>query len=352
MTTRHGPLGFFLLLVLLLVPAVAAAELVLPPGFKAEVYVSGDGYEEGSTRGARGIPSTSSLVFDHEGALYLARTGRRYGGGEGEELWRLYRIPAGGARLGPPSESRYLHGPPLRNSQVAAVRAGRELLVTAFDRERKVGVLYRMLDGRAELLAGGTPPAGTAPALKQPEGVATDAAGNLYVADREDNLVVRLGPTGRVLDPRYASVSRPRLLVMDDRDRLWVGADGDAQAPWQRGPGEIWLITPGSEPTRILRGPVPAGIALSPAAHLVVADRQNAQVFALTPEGRRVDLIGFTEGDGPRALVFAPTTAATSRAGFAGDLFLVVIRRGAWPVNEVVRISGPFDELIRQRTAP
>jgi hypothetical protein len=28
---------------------------------------------------------------------------------------------------------------------------------------------------------------------------------------------------------------------------------------------------------------------------------------------------------------------------------VATINQGAWMVNEVVRISGPFDELIRQR---
>jgi hypothetical protein len=340
-----------LLVALALVPASAGAELALPPGFTAEVYVTGDGFEQGS-RGGRGIPSTSTLAFDDEGALYIARTGRRYGGGETEDIWRLYRIPPGGARLSPDTEGRYLHGPPLPNAQVAGVRGGRELLVTAFDRERKVGVLYGMLNGRAVLLAGGTPPRGTAPLLTQPEGVAVDAAGHLHVADREANAVLRLDHAGRVLDARFLAVSRPRLLLMDAHDRLWIGADGEAQAPWQRGPGEIWLVAPGGEPTRLLRGPVPTGMGLSPGAHLLVADRQNNRVFALTAEGRRVDLVGFTEGDGPRALAFAPVTPATRRVGIAGDLFVVVIRRGTWPVNEVVRISGPFDELIRQRAEP
>jgi hypothetical protein len=29
----------------------------------------------------------------------------------------------------------------------------------------------------------------------------------------------------------------------------------------------------------------------------------------------------------------------------------VAIRRGAWPVNEILRISGPFDDLVRERLA-
>jgi hypothetical protein len=350
-TWRHA-LGVALPVALALASTPARAELVLPSGFTAEVYVTGGGYEQGSTRGGRGIPSTSTLAFDDDGALYLARSGRRYGGGESEDIWRLYRIPPGGARLSPDTEARYLYGPPLPNAQVAGVRAGRELLVTAFDRERKIGLLYRMLEGRAVLLAGGTPPRGTAPTLIQPEGVAVDAAGNFLVADRETNAVLRLDPAGRVLDTRLLTLGRPRLLLADARDRLWIGADGEAQAPWQRGPGEIWLVPPGGEPTRLARGPVATGMGLSPGANLLVADRQNSQVFALTSEGRRVDLIGFTEGDGPRGLAFAPVTPATRRAGFAGDLFVVVIRRGTWPVNEVVRVSGPFDDLIRRRAEP
>jgi hypothetical protein len=31
----------------------------------------------------------------------------------------------------------------------------------------------------------------------------------------------------------------------------------------------------------------------------------------------------------------------------AGDLFVIRIPRGAWPVNEVVRITGPFESLGR-----
>src|SRR5712664_3245187 len=104
----------------------------------------------------RDIPSTSTIAFDAAGVLYLARTGRRYGGGEEYDLWPIYRIPPGGARLTPDTERRYHFGPPLLNSQVTATRRGKDLFVTTFDRERKVGALYRMRDGRAELFAGGT----------------------------------------------------------------------------------------------------------------------------------------------------------------------------------------------------
>ncbi len=329
---------------LLLVPAVAAAEMQLPPGFTAHVYVTGEGFD--GSRVGGGIPSTASLAFDAAGTLFVARSGRRYMGGEVEDVWPVFRIPLGGARLGRGAEARYLYGPPLPNVQVAAIR-GHELLVTTYDRERGLGVLYRIVDGRAELLAGGTPPAGTPPTLKQPEGVALDPAGNLYVADRQHGAVARLDPSGRVLDARWQALPRPRLVVAHG-ERLWVAADGDAEAPWQRGTGEIWSFGP--EGRRLaLRGPIASGMAVSPGGHLFVADRQGSRILAVGAEGMSIDFATFTDGDAPRTLAWAPVTEATRRAGIAGDLFIVLIRRGTWSLNDIVRISGPFDELIRSR---
>ena len=109
-----------LTLSLLLAGLPARAELALPPGFTAEAYVTGQGFEAGSERGARGIPATSTLAVDLAGALHLARTGARFRSGDVDDLAPVYRVPAGGARLTPASESRYFYGPPLRNPQVAA----------------------------------------------------------------------------------------------------------------------------------------------------------------------------------------------------------------------------------------
>jgi hypothetical protein len=338
-----------LVLTLLLVPLPAVAELRLPAGFTAQVYVTGEGFDTDTSRGIRGIPATSTLAFDQTGLLYLARTGRRYVGGEVYDLWPIYRIPTGGARLSPVVEGRYFYGPPLPNPQVGATRRGREIFVTTFDRERKVGALYRMVDGRAELFAGGTPERGARPVLRQPEAAAVDSAGNLYVADRAQGVVVRFNPEGRVLDPGYVTIARPRLLAIDERDYLWVGSDGDAEAPYQQGPGEIVRVSPQGVSEVLYRGPVIAALGLGPGNSLFVADRHEKQIFVLTQDGKRIEFASFTDGDVPRSLGFAPVTPETRRAGVAGDLFIVTIKGGTWPVNEVLRISGPFDDLARPR---
>jgi DNA-binding beta-propeller fold protein YncE len=342
--------ALLILLALLALPVPALAEIQLPRGFTIQVYVTGEKFDGTTGRQSRGMPSASTLGFDESGALFLARSGRRYVTGEADGLWPIYRIPPGGARLSPQTESKFFHGPPLWNPQVIAVRGGRELLVTTFERDRMVGILYRMQDGRPELLAGGAPEKGTPAMLRQPEGAAADSAGNLFVADRDQGAVLRLDPKGRVLDPKFVALTRPRVLAVDEADHLWIAADGSAEAPWNQGTGEIWRVSPQRESKMILRGPLVAGMAAGPSNALFVADRQGAKLFVLTPEGERIPFADFTDGDAPRGLTFAPVTPGTQKAGIAGDLFVVVIGRGSWPVNEIVRISGPFEELVRRRS--
>ena len=330
----------------LLLPAAAFAEIQLAPGFVARVYVTGEGFETAGGTPSRGIPSTATLIADRTGALYLARTGRRYTSGEYEYLLPMYRIPAGGARLTPSTEARYFHGPPLINAQVGGGRGGREILVTTFDRDRRVGALYRLADGRAQLFAGGTPESGKPAALIQPEGRAMDTAGSVFVADRERGVVLRFDAGGQVLDPGYVRISRPRALVVDDTDHLWVAGDGIAEAPWQPGPGELWRVSPSGERRRVLEGPRAQGLAPGPGGAVFVADRQASEIFAVTPDARRVSLARFTDGDAPRGLAFVPDTDETRAAGLAGDLLVVVSRSGGFQFNEIVRISGPFADLV------
>jgi outer membrane protein assembly factor BamB len=336
------------LAVALLVPAMAVGEILLPPGFVVRVHVSGEGFETPTGSAGRGIPSTSTLVVDQQGTIYLARTGRRYSSGEYDYLASLYRLPAAGARLTPSNESRYLFGPPLINTQVSGGRGGRDILVTTFDRDRRVGALYRMpADGRVQLLAGGTPEAGTPPMLVQPEGCAVDAAGHVFVADRERGAVLRLGSGGQVLDPAYVRIARPRVLTMDEADHLWIASDGNAEAPWQPGPGELWRVAPDGNRRRVLEGPMAQGLAPGPRGMIFVADRQGSEIFAVNPEGKRVSLARFTDGHAPRGLAFVPDTPETRTAGLAGDLLVVLIRSGVFQLNEIVRISGPFADLVR-----
>ena len=118
------------------------------------------------------------MAVDGEGVLYLARSGWRYSGGEAEDLG----APTGSrraARLTPQSEPRYSSVRRCRIPRWRQSGAGASCLSPPSTGTGCVGVLHRMLAGRAELLAGGTPPRGHPPTLKQPEGAVADAAGNV-----------------------------------------------------------------------------------------------------------------------------------------------------------------------------
>ncbi len=338
------PLAAGLLLAgwLLAAAPARAAELRLPPGFGSELYLTGRGFDRGEG-GAPGVPVTLTLAIDPAGALYLARSGNRYGSVQSEELLtRLFRIPAGGARLTPASEAGYGWGPPLQNPDVGTVAGPGALFVTTYDPDRRVGVVYRMVDGRPRLFAGGTPPHGERPVVVQPEGVAVDPGGAVYVADRARGVVVKLDAAGRLLDPRYAAVERARTLALDGTGALWVGGDGTAAQPWQEGTGQIWRVAPDGTARRIYEGPTAAGIAAGPGGALFVSQRHARRILALTPDGRRIEVAAL-EGDAmPRGLAFAPDTPETRRAGIAGDLFVVTFVLRTWYLNEVVRIRGPF----------
>jgi hypothetical protein len=97
-------------------------------------------------------------------------------------------------------------------------------------------------------------------------------------------------------------------------------------------------------PVPVLRGPLAAGLCVGPGGQIFVADRQGAKILSVAADGSAVEFARFTDGDAPRALAFVPDTPATRRAGLARDLLVITISRGRWPVNDVLRIAGPFGE--------
>ena len=141
------------------------------------------------------------------------------------------------------------------------------------------------------------------------------------------------------------------MMALDEAGNLWVGGDGTAETPFGAGNGEIQRITPDGRTESVLNGPLPAGFSQSPGGALFVVQRRTGQLFVVTPDGRRLDFATTRNGSFLRTLAFVPVTPETRRAGIAGDLFVVLVSRSLWLLNEVVRISGPFDEWVRQEAS-
>jgi DNA-binding beta-propeller fold protein YncE len=317
----------------------------LAPGFQASTYVTGAGFHEDQ----RGIPAVVSMAFDREGALYFARTANRLKEIYGRSDARVYRVPPGSAKLAPATEKQFLFGPPLEDPDELAVNSRGEVFVSA-SHPAGYGVVHRLsANGAASLFAGGPPISGQ-PLLRDPEGIAFDAAGNVYVVDTDLGVVVKLDRKGNVLNPRWLTgLGRGRTLTIDAKNYLWIGSDGAHDTePIDRN-GEILRVAlSGGKAETIYSGALPSGMSFSPGGNLFVAQRRAHKIFALTPTGTRLEFAAFTGRSSLRTLAFPPVTEQTRRLGIAGDLFVMVFPMLDYPVREVIRITGPFDDFVKR----
>jgi len=333
---------------LFLLPGFAGYDpsgLRLPPGFQASTYVTGAGFHEDQ----RGIPAVVSMAFDREGTLYFARTANRLKEIYGPSDARVYRLPPGAVKLAPATEKQFLFGPPLEDPDELAVNSRGEVFVSASD-PAGYGVVHRLsANGSASLFAGG-PVASGQPLLRDPEGIAFDAAGNVYIVDTELGIVVKLDGKGKVLNPRWLSgLGRGRTLTIDTKNHLWIGSDGAHDTePIDRN-GEILRVAlSGGKAETVYSGALPSGMSFSAGGNLFVAQRRAHKIFALTAAGKRVEFAAFTGRSSLRTLAFPPVTEQTRKLGIAGDLFVMVFPMLDYPVREVIRITGPFDDFVKQ----
>ena len=335
-------LGFFSL------PAFAGYDpngLKLPAGFQSSIYVTGAGFHEDQ----RGLPAVVAMAFGPNGALYFARTANRlreiYGRGDA----RLYRVPPDAAKITAATEKKFLFGPPLEDPDELAVNRHGEVFVST-SHAADYGSVYRLQpDGSATLFAGGPVSSGK-PLLQDPEGIAFDQEDNVYVIDNDSGVVVKLNGDGKILNPRWITgLGRGRTLTMDSKNRLWIGSDGAHDSEHIDRHGEIVRVqlSSGKRET-IYSGALPSGMSFSPRGNLFVAQRRAHKLFALTPQGKRVEFASFSGRSALRTLAFPPVNEHTRRLGITGDLFVMVFPMLDYPVREVIRIRGPFDDYVKR----
>ena len=189
-----------------------------------------------------------------------------------------------------------------------------------------------------------------------PFGVATDVAGNVFVADNVSSTIRRITPAGEVstmagspgqtgnVDGTGAAArfSNPSGLVVDGNGNVFVADNSNhtirritpagVVTTFAGGPGQ-----PGSADgtAAVARFRFPAGITIDGSGNLFVADSRNATIRRITPAGvvstvaGTAEAFGVTDGTGPAARFTQPVSIAADLAGnvFVADISTATIRR-------------------------
>ena len=191
--------------------------------------------------------------------------------------------------------------------------------------------------------------AATAAALMNPGGVAVDAAGTLYIADTDNNRIRKVTTAGVITTVAgnglagaggdggqavFASLHSPHGVAVDAAGNLYI-ADTDNNRIRKVTPAGIITTVAGTGisghsgdggPATAARLNYPVGVAVDAAGNLYIADTGNSRIRKVTPAGVITTLagtgIGGYSGDG------GPATAAQLKYPFgvavdaAGNLYI------------------------------
>jgi sugar lactone lactonase YvrE len=296
---------------------------IAPDGTVTTVAGGEPGYRDGPASTAR-LDTPSGVAVDAGGGVLVADTGnhaiRRIAPDGSVTTVAGDGIP--GHRDGPARQARF-RGP----TGIAVDARGRIIVADTYnDRIRAIHP-----DGTVSTIAGsGTPGLAEGPAAASafdtPSGVAVDPDLNIYVADFGNVAIRKISPDGHVTSVPHHGLVRPTgvaiapgggIYAAGDHRVIVVDPDGDIRVV----AGSTAGFADGRGAEARFRGP--AGIARTPQAELIVADRVNALI-------RR---IRFAPGGG-RSLPAPPVRKPAFRSEAFGLLPLL------WPFAPQ---AGPFE---------
>ncbi|EUA12071.1 serine/threonine-protein kinase pknD [Mycobacterium kansasii 732] len=148
-------------------------------------------------------------------------------------------------------------------------------------------------NNRVVKLAGGSNTQTALPftGLNYPQGVAVDAAGNVYVADRGNDRVVKLDARSNTqTDLAFTGLNHPDGVAVDASGTVYV-ADSDNDRVLKLNPGSNTPI-----PLPFTGLAVPSAIAVDTAGAIYVADHETGKVVKMDPGSSTPTVLPFTGG--------------------------------------------------------
>ncbi len=298
----------------------AATGVISTVAGSGNVTYEGDG---GAGTSAK-IRDPKGLALDNLGNLYIADTGNH----------RIRKLDPSGiittvAGGGAGGDGGAATAAALRNPAAVAVDAAGNLYIAdaSNHRVRKVaaatGIISTVAGNGTPAFAGDGGSA-TAASLNNPQGVAVDGAGNLYIGDYGNQRVRKVDSQGLITT--VASVSQPAGLAVDGAGNLYIADPGG---------GKIWKLDPASVLTAVpgLGVSLNHAVAVDGSGNLYVAETYNHRIRKRDPMGNITIIAGsmpgssLDGGDPTLAKILYPRGVAANGEVYLSDSHNHCIRR-------------------------
>ena len=178
--------------------------------------------------------------------------------------------------------------------------------------------------------------------LSQPNGVAVDTAGNIYIADTGNNRIVKVTPQGNasVLSVSVSGVglSQPQGIAVDASGTLYIADSGHSR---------VVKVSPSGSASVVGTGAVvlsnPSGVAVDPSGNIFIADTYNNRIVE-APSGGVAVALAITVSSGLANLT-QPVGLAVDTSGNlyivdSGRIVFVANAAGGGTAGSVLSISG------------